>query len=60
LNDYELIGKTKDEVNKLLGFPTETEYFKDEKFSFINFLLFTTIFTVVAWVTETLFPFKDK
>lgn len=30
LNDYELKGKTKDEVIKLLGTPTETEYFKDD------------------------------
>ena len=30
LNEYELVGKTKDEVNTLLGTPTATEYLNNE------------------------------
>ncbi|TDK61804.1 outer membrane protein assembly factor BamE [Bacillus salipaludis] len=30
LNDYELIGMTKDQVNTLLGKPTTADYFKDD------------------------------
>ncbi|QGQ45941.1 hypothetical protein [Metabacillus sediminilitoris] len=30
MNDFELNGKTKEEVMSLLGAPSETEYFKEE------------------------------
>jgi outer membrane protein assembly factor BamE (lipoprotein component of BamABCDE complex) len=30
LNEYKLVGKTKDGVSTLLGTPTATEYFKNE------------------------------